>query len=1111
MRACAFHPTQPLFVSAGDDAVIKVFNFRQRKLLFSLNGHLDYVRSLSFHHEAPWIVSASDDQTIRIWNWQSRQCVAILSGHNHYVMSASFHPTEDLLVSGSLDQTIRVWDLSSIRAKNAPSMASAASRKTSMTGSGPTSPQIDLFAGSGLETSVKFIMEGHDRGVNWVQFHPTKPLIISGSDDRSVKIWRYNDVRAWEVENFRGHSNNVSAVMWHPRADLAFSDSEDRQLRIWDCSAATGSGNTNSGRGRCLLTIKRDHERFWCLAAHPESNIFAAGHDGGLILFKLERERPAYTLTDSPDGDVLYYVRDRLVRCFALDTGKEADELVAPLDSSLRLPASLAFSQTDRALIAVSNTSLDVKGSAIQLRDKSRPSLPFAGAFATFVGRNRFVTLTPQGIMLQCVGETSTKQLPNPSDSATITRLLPGPLGAFIAVAANGVYLMDGSSGRVLGSLEVSGVKYASWSANFEHCALMAKKAAHLTDKSFSRISHTHSDNTGIKSGVWDLSGPGPIFYYTNSFHLKYLLPYGDSGIICTTSNPLYLIRVKGDLVHVLDRQLSVLVLAIDPTECHFKMALNAGDSARINYIIENSNLVGQAVISYLRDKGHAEIALQFVKDPVSRFELALECCDLQSALESAQKIEDSSTWNQLANEALLMGDLSVSKEALKRAKNSARGAFVSLLSGDFDEMRSFSESSANASVMAAILGNDHRAAAQKLSENGLSCLAHLYGAKQSVPADADLGRFSASQPVESLTPVSKSSNWPLLFDPVIRAAAKPTASAAATKGDSAADLDDFEDPFAAPQESADLMFGDQNLDIELDDDDFALLQESSNFGADLFDLEYPAELPLFQPQSKPVDAQTLAAHILASNNLTHLTPAMQGAIDQIVAGQSVFVNFGFGGRQIVLPAELASLDLAEGSFFESALQLTTQGKFPEALQHFRAYLQLCAVSGASNSQDFCTARNYVVAALVELKRKAVGDSDLAQAIDLSVLFTRVALKPEHHLLSLRVALSLAYKSAAYRTAALLARRLVSLPAPEAVHMQARKVLTVAEKANYSEAVEGIRFGTVGGADDSAWIVDPIGFVRIEEDVVAQECLFCGAKFASAVSCCAVCEVGQIQ
>jgi coatomer protein complex subunit alpha (xenin) len=115
VRGIAFHPSQPLFVSAGDDYKIKVWNYKTRRCQFTLTGHLDYVRTVYFHHEYPWILSCSDDQTIRIWNWQSRNCIAILTGHNHYVMSAQFHPKEDLIVSASLDQTVRVWDISGTR------------------------------------------------------------------------------------------------------------------------------------------------------------------------------------------------------------------------------------------------------------------------------------------------------------------------------------------------------------------------------------------------------------------------------------------------------------------------------------------------------------------------------------------------------------------------------------------------------------------------------------------------------------------------------------------------------------------------------------------------------------------------------------------------------------------------------------------------------------------------------------------------------------------------------------------------------------------------------------------------------------------------------------
>jgi coatomer protein complex subunit alpha (xenin) len=166
---------------AGDDYKIKVWNYKMRRCLFTLLGHLDYIRTVQFHQEYPWIVSASDDQTIRIWNWQSRNCISVLTGHNHYVMCAAFHIKEDLVVSASLDQTVRVWDISALRKKTV-SPAEDILRLPQM--------NTDLFGGG--DAIVKYVLEGHDRGVNWAAFHPSLPLIVSGADDRQVKLWRMN-------------------------------------------------------------------------------------------------------------------------------------------------------------------------------------------------------------------------------------------------------------------------------------------------------------------------------------------------------------------------------------------------------------------------------------------------------------------------------------------------------------------------------------------------------------------------------------------------------------------------------------------------------------------------------------------------------------------------------------------------------------------------------------------------------------------------------------------------------------------------------------------------------------------------------------------------------
>ena len=48
---------------------MRVWNFKAKKCVFVLRGHLDYVRCVHIHPELPWVISGSDDSTARLWNY----------------------------------------------------------------------------------------------------------------------------------------------------------------------------------------------------------------------------------------------------------------------------------------------------------------------------------------------------------------------------------------------------------------------------------------------------------------------------------------------------------------------------------------------------------------------------------------------------------------------------------------------------------------------------------------------------------------------------------------------------------------------------------------------------------------------------------------------------------------------------------------------------------------------------------------------------------------------------------------------------------------------------------------------------------------------------------
>jgi coatomer protein complex subunit alpha (xenin) len=69
--------------------------------------------------------------------------------------------------------------------------------------------QTDMFGNT--DAVVKFVLEGHDRGVNWVAFHPTMPLIVSAGDDRLVKLWRMSETKAVRIALAESIYNGANA------------------------------------------------------------------------------------------------------------------------------------------------------------------------------------------------------------------------------------------------------------------------------------------------------------------------------------------------------------------------------------------------------------------------------------------------------------------------------------------------------------------------------------------------------------------------------------------------------------------------------------------------------------------------------------------------------------------------------------------------------------------------------------------------------------------------------------------------------------------------------------------------------------------------------------
>lgn len=677
VRGLDFHQNQPLFVSGGDDSKLKVWNYKSRRCLFTLDAHEDYIRTAFFHHEEPWIISASDDQSIRIWNWINRTRISLLTGHAHYVMCAQFHPSNDFILSASIDQTLRLWDISGLRKKNTSSM----STKEEINAGLP-----EILSKTDYTVDSK---DAHNSEINWCCFQPNsnKNLCLSVADDNLIKIWKVwfsgRTANLREDYTLRGHINSVNCAIFHPRKDLIISASEDKSIRVWDLDRRERA---------CLHSQRRENDRFWTLAAHQNENLFAAGHDTGLMLFKLERERPVSSIVKS---NIIFVKGNHLYR-FNMDTNKSI--CLFKLKNKTEMTHyyhklhcySYAEDQPNQILLSTRSTNLnnsiyDIYKIPAHHRwnpnDEKEPNRG-TGLTALFIGPSRYAILDKSKHVIFKVGDKD-KEFKSPIHATEIFDAGTGRLFVRSKIdEVDSISLWDLEQLKAINSVKVN-PKFVVMSQNKNFVACVCSNRIVICDGNLNILT-TINEQRKIKSAVWDESG---VLFYNTPVHIKYALTDGDTTTVRSVEQTLYLMAIKGNLLYYMKRNGDVKYMQVYPAEFKFKQAVIKNDKAGILASLRELKSPTRAEISFLVKKGHPGIALKFVKDPQTRFPLALQAYDIDVALDSASQINNPKCWEQLADVAMEVGHVRAAEKALIELKKPYKLAMLYLVCDQRDKM----------------------------------------------------------------------------------------------------------------------------------------------------------------------------------------------------------------------------------------------------------------------------------------------------------------------------------------------------------------------------------------------------------------------------------------
>lgn len=702
VRSIDFHPLQCLIAAGGDDFIIRGYDFSENKKSFELKGHVDFVRTVQFHHELPWVLSCSDDQTLRVWNWQSKTQLSVITGHSHYVMCARFHPTKDLIASGSLDSNLRLWDYSKLKSRFSSSHGTV------------------YMLSNDVEATV--IVETHNKGVNWIEFHPTEDLVATCSDDKLIKVWRFTVSGAYEESSFHGHTNNVSAIAFTPDGKHLISNSEDFTVRLWDLKS-----------NACLQKFVISEERQWAIAVHSELPLVASGGDKSLVILSLNSERVRFDTTKF--GVLVFFSpREAQLKAFILATG--ATMTLTPTGSSGRRQGEGAERRTASALqlnpfaqgTAVSGTvKIMVAGELVLhifsgVLSETFTITPVKAKQAVFLSADKVLTLGDDSklrlVKLQGLSLVNDFDIPFDIDD-----LFQGSAGKAFLKSGNKLIAWDFIAKRELFTLEdedFNAIRRVLWSPSKSHFAIITKFTVHIYDK-LGRKRCSRKEDSKVKSALW---APDNVLFYNTHEHIKFVLKDGEMGLVRSIDKIMFLAFFQDRKLITFDGNENFEEIELDTTEIEFKNSFLKKGASETAMLLKERSFLGKSMVSYLLNKKFNSVALQLTQDKETAFYLALYSKNFAKALEIGKELGKEALFELLGEECLAYGIDDLAEECWRLAGNTQKLVMLCSLNGRTEKVGEVE--GAGAIFNKAVLTGDVEERIRVLSESGQVYLAYV-------------------------------------------------------------------------------------------------------------------------------------------------------------------------------------------------------------------------------------------------------------------------------------------------------------------------------------------------------------------------------------------------
>merc|ERR1719323_2312653 len=512
-----------------------------------------------------------------------------------------------------------------------------------------------------------------------------KPYLISGADDRLVKIWDYQNKTC--VQTLEGHAQNIASVSFHPELPIILTGSEDGTVKIWHANTYRLENTLNYGL-----------ERVWSIGVLRGSNNVALGYDEGAIMIKLGREEPAMSM--DAGGKIIWAKHSELQQASlkAIEKDEIADGERLPLQvkdmgSCEVYPQTVQHNPNGRFVVVCGDGEYIIY-TAMALRNKSFGS---AQEFVWAADSSEYAVRESSSSIKLFKNFREKKSFKPDFGAETIFG------GALLGVkSVSGLAFYDWEQQQLVRRIEIQ-PRSVFWSETGELCCIVTDEsyfilkyqpdvvaaAADNPDKVSEDGIEDAFDVIGevsetVKTGLW----VGDCFIYTNSVNRLNYYVGGEIVTVAHLDRTMYLLGYipQDNRLYLGDKELNVVSFLLLLSVLEYQTAVMRRDFDTADRVLQTVPKEQRTrVAHFLEKQGFKKQALAVSIDPEHKFDLAIQLGDLDTGHSLARESGSEQKWKQLAELATRQAKFELAQQCLHEAQDHGGLLLLATAAGNGD------------------------------------------------------------------------------------------------------------------------------------------------------------------------------------------------------------------------------------------------------------------------------------------------------------------------------------------------------------------------------------------------------------------------------------------